>query len=105
MTPSLKELEEQIGQAKAAAGLDRSGRKESSTSYAFRAGVDLFSGVAVGCGMGYALDAWAETLPLFFILGMILGFIAGMKLVIQTANKASQALEEEERQSSKEESS
>ena len=43
-----------------------------------RAGVELVAGVAVGVAVGYGLDQWLETFPVFLILCFVLGAAAGM---------------------------
>lgn len=42
-----------------------------------RAATDLVAGVGVGAFLGYLLDAWLGTKPLFMIVMFFLGFIAG----------------------------
>jgi ATP synthase protein I len=43
-----------------------------------QAGVELVAGVVVGGLMGYGLDRWFETWPLWFIVFFFLGAAAGM---------------------------
>jgi ATP synthase protein I len=43
-----------------------------------RVGVELLAGVAVGVGIGMALDAWLKTAPLFMMLLLLLGGVAGV---------------------------
>ena len=75
----------------------------SSKAIAMRAGTDLVSGVAVGVGVGYALDAWLDTLPWFLLICTCFGLVAGLKLMIETATKATHALEEEEKRNNAQE--
>ena len=56
-------------------------------SMAFRFMVDLLAGIGVGVGIGWVLDRWLNTAPLFLIVFMLLGFAAGMRSVIRAANK------------------
>ncbi|MBN8530539.1 MAG: AtpZ/AtpI family protein [Alphaproteobacteria bacterium] len=42
-----------------------------------RVGVELVSGTAVGGFIGYSLDKWLGTMPLFFLICLILGIAAG----------------------------
>lgn len=46
-------------------------------SFGMRVGVELFAGILVGSGLGYAIDYFANTLPLFLIIFMIVGAFAG----------------------------
>jgi len=49
----------------------------AASGRAFRAGTDLVAGVVVGTFLGYWLDRWLGTLPLFMIIMFFLGFAAG----------------------------
>ncbi len=46
-------------------------------SFGMRVGVELFAGILVGSGIGYAIDYFAHSLPLFLIIFMIVGACAG----------------------------
>ena len=59
--------------------------KASALSLAFRVGVELVSAVAVGTGLGWALDYWLETRPWLMILFIIIGVIAGILNVYRVA--------------------
>lgn len=50
-----------------------------------RIGVELVVGVAVGAGGGWALDRWLGTTPWLMMLGLILGFAAGLRNVFRSA--------------------
>lgn len=41
-------------------------------------GIELFAGVIGGLLLGYGLDAWLGTRPLFLIVFFLLGAVAGM---------------------------
>ena len=56
-------------------------------SLAFRFMIDLLAGLGLGVGIGWLLDRWLDTMPLFLIVFMLLGFAAGMRIVILAANK------------------
>ncbi len=76
--PSLEELGKAIEEAKKKAS-DDDGEKGSAGVLSI--GIDLVSGVAVGSFVGYYLDKWFGTLPLFFIVCFFLG-VAGSGLNI-----------------------
>lgn len=59
----------------------------ASVGRAFRFGIELFSGVAVGCAIGYYLDRWIHTAPLFMIVFFLLGAAAGFRNLIRAANE------------------
>lgn len=41
-----------------------------------RVGVELIAGIAAGGGLGYMIDRWFATFPIFFIIGFFLGVAA-----------------------------
>ena len=51
---------------------------------AMRVGAELLSGLIVGAGIGWFLDGWMETRPLFMIIFFILGAGAGILNVYRT---------------------
>lgn len=42
---------------------------------------DLVSGVIVGLVIGFYLDKWLETKPLFIIICLIIGMVAGFRMI------------------------
>ncbi len=92
--PSLDELERDIQALRGRA--DPKPKTTSQAGYAFRVGTELISGVAVGCVIGYGVDAAFESSPWGIFIGSMFGFAAGMRLMIETAKQAGDALEEEE---------
>lgn len=57
----------------------------SAMGLAFRVGVELVAGVAVGVGIGYALDRWLGTGPWLMIVFFFLGAAGGMMNVFRAA--------------------
>ncbi len=94
MTDPLDALNQDLKRARDA--IAPSPKRTSQAGYAFRVGTELVSGVAVGCAIGYGLDAWLETRPWMTLIGSIFGFAAGMKLMIQTSQQAGREMEAEE---------
>jgi ATP synthase protein I len=43
-----------------------------------RVGVELVSALVVAVAIGYGLDRWLHTLPLFLVLFVVLGGVAGV---------------------------
>ncbi|MCS6781261.1 MAG: AtpZ/AtpI family protein [Geminicoccaceae bacterium] len=43
-----------------------------------QAGIELLGGLAGGLLLGWALDAWLATSPVFLVVGFVLGAAAGM---------------------------
>jgi ATP synthase protein I len=86
-SPSLKDLEERLGRLRKRAGLEEKeqearGGKEAAPAgamgLAFRAGVELAAGLAVGGALGWFLDGWLGTRPFLMLLFFALGAAAGM---------------------------
>lgn len=55
-----------------------------SLSVGLRAGAELITSIAAGGLIGYALDNWLETKPIFLIAMLILGVITGFINVWRT---------------------
>ncbi len=82
----LKALDRRIRAAREAKGSTRSrvGEKYRAASVAWRMVTDLVAGVLVGGALGWGLDGLFGTLPIFLIVFMLLGFVAGIRLVLKT---------------------
>ena len=50
----------------------------SALGVGVRVGVELVSAMVVAVGLGWLLDRWLHTLPLFLILSVVLGGAAGI---------------------------
>ena len=86
MTGTPDDLKKRIADAKAREEEGRPGNAGSSgrkniipdgARAGLRAATDLTAGVVVGAFLGYLLDTWLGTKPLFMIAMFFLGFIAG----------------------------
>lgn len=66
-------LDPEADPAPSAAGVDR-----NSLGLVMRVGVELVAAVLVGLAIGWGLDAWLRTRPLFLILFVFLGGAAGI---------------------------
>ncbi len=75
---------------------DRTRLPNTSMGLALRLGVELVTGLAVGGGIGWLLDQWLGTLPLFLLLFFFLGAAAGIMNVFRTAKEISLAAERDE---------
>jgi ATP synthase protein I len=54
------------------------GKESSALGMAMRVGVELVSALAVAVAIGWGLDRWLHTLPLFLVIFMVLGGAAGI---------------------------
>lgn len=52
---------------------------------AWRMVTEIVTGILMGAGIGYGLDWLFGTLPIMLILFILLGFVAGIKVMMRTA--------------------
>ena len=53
-------------------------KKQDSLNIYYRVGTELLAGLVIGAGIGWTLDQWINTTPLFLIIFFILGGISGI---------------------------
>jgi ATP synthase protein I len=61
------------------------GQRSSALGKAFKISTELVAGVFVGGFIGWALDRWLGTNPLFLLIFLLLGIAAGFWNVIREA--------------------
>lgn len=86
----LKELEDKLhARESGRAGLsdEESARRSSALGRALQLSVELVAGVFVGGLIGWALDGWLGTSPLFLLIFLLLGMAAGFLNVIRAARR------------------
>ena len=86
----LAELEQRIRAARKPGEPERrghAGEKYHAMSTAWRMILELVLGVAVGTALGWGIDWLAGTMPVFSILFGLLGFGAGVRVMMQTAEE------------------
>jgi ATP synthase protein I len=87
----LDELDQRIRAAREARAPKRpagkAGDKFTMASMAWRMTLELVVGGMVGAAMGWGLDALFGTLPLFLIVFILLGFAAGIRTVMRSAEE------------------
>lgn len=64
---------------------DQQQTRGAALGFGFRIAIDLVCAVAVGFGLGYFLDWWLETSPLFLLIFVPLGIVAGILNVVRAA--------------------
>jgi ATP synthase protein I len=80
--PKDKPFEDRLTAARFRQGLDAApagtpASDASALGLGMRVGVELFSALAVAVAIGWGLDHWLHTMPLFLILFVLLGGAAG----------------------------
>lgn len=84
----LKALEDRIAAAKKAREPVRSGQnKFEATNLAWRMVLELVIGMVLGCFIGYGLDVLFGTLPVFLVIFALLGFAAGIRTMMRSAEE------------------
>ncbi len=63
---------------------------------AYRVAIEMAAGLAVGAGLGWLLDSWLGTRPVFIAVLAMMGFAAGVLNVWRAVKQAARAGEEEE---------
>ena len=98
----LDELDRRIREARAAQKPKRgkAGEKFAMANMAWRMTLELVVGGLVGAALGWGLDQLAGTMPLFLIVFILLGFAAGVRTVMRSAeevrkSQAAEAADEE----------
>ena len=59
----------------------------SQGEVAWRMVIELVTGMVLGAGLGYGLDALFGTLPIFLIIFSLIGFAAGVKTMLGSAKQ------------------
>ena len=87
----LKDLSERIEAVKARSAPPPA-REEahSQAEVAWRMVIELVAGIAIGTGIGMGLDALLGTRPWLLILFCLLGFAAGVNVMMRTAREISE---------------
>ncbi|PRX37332.1 ATP synthase protein I [Meinhardsimonia xiamenensis] len=85
----LRRLEERIERFKAERAPAPSTSEEhySQASQGWRMVIELVTGLMIGFGIGYGLDVLFGTLPVFLVLFALLGFAAGVRTMMRTAEE------------------
>ena len=84
----LKTLEAKIEAAKAAQSDGKRGDDHySAAQVGWQMVTELVAGIGIGFGIGFGLDAVFGTRPFLMVIFLILGFIAGVKTMIRSAQE------------------
>ncbi len=84
----LAQLEKRIDELK---GAHPPGSKieehHSQAHLAWRMVIELVTGLGIGFGIGYGLDELFDTRPIFLVLFILLGFAAGVRVMLRSAKE------------------
>ena len=84
----LKALEAKLAEAKRTEYVKEHGEEHySQAQQAWRMVIELVAGLGIGFGIGYSLDLFFGTLPIFLVLFIFLGFAAGVKTMMRSAQE------------------
>ena len=99
MADDLKTLQDQIRQARAEgvgdgenASIHAPETKPEDVNNGIKAGTELVGALIGGGLIGYGLDQWLETRPLFFIIFLLLGVFTGFWNVYRVINNMGSAV-------------
>ena len=53
-------------------------KKTDSLDIYYRVGTEILAGLIIGSGIGWTIDQWLNTTPLFLLIFFILGGVAGI---------------------------
>ncbi len=59
----------------------------SGGELAWRMVIEMVSGLGIGFGIGYGLDSLFGTIPIFLVLFTLLGLVAGVKVMLRSAQE------------------
>lgn len=85
----LRRLEDRIAAARAGRAEPKPGHRGEFTqgSLAWRMVIELVVGMVLGLGIGWGLDALFGTRPVFLVVFALLGFAAGVRTMLRTADE------------------
>lgn len=87
----LEQLEKRIAEVKKAQEpKPKEESKVSQAQHAWRMIVELTVGILFGVGIGYWLDVFFDTSPWFLVPFTLLGFAAGVNVMLKTAKELQQ---------------
>jgi len=83
----LKKLDARIATMRKAQAPDTPHQEEhySKAQQGWRMVSELVAGLVIGFGIGYGLDVLLGTLPILLVLFTLLGFAAGVRVMMRTA--------------------
>ena len=90
LSDSLNNLSKKIDDIKAEKineDFNKANKKNTSFAHAFKIVSELFANIIVGGSIGWSLDYFFNSKPLFLILFLIIGFISGIYTSYKSSKK------------------
>ena len=87
--PSLQGLDARLKKARGEQAPTPPQASTSSFAEGLRLSLEMVAAVVVGGGIGWFLDGWLDTMPLFLLIFLALGLVAGIRNVYKAANRLS----------------
>ena len=81
----LAELEKRIAEAKGAKEDSKVAEHHSQAQLGWRMVTELVAGLMIGFAIGYGLDRLFGTLPILMVIFTMLGFAAGVRVMLRSA--------------------
>lgn len=89
----LRDLEHRLARLKGQqtpAERPQTGKAFSQGELAWRMVIELVTGMVIGLSIGFGLDYWFGTMPIFLVTFSLLGFVAGVRTMLGTAKAMGQ---------------
>jgi ATP synthase protein I len=84
----LQSLEERLARARSAEPAKPHGEEHySQANLAWRMVIELVAGLMIGFAIGYGIDWVLGTLPIFLVIFIFLGFAAGIRTMLRSAQE------------------
>lgn len=83
----LHALEAKLAAKRPKAATDHMDEHYSQAQLAWRMVIELVAGLGIGFGIGYGLDVLLGTTPWLMVVFVLLGFAAGVKTMIRSAQE------------------
>jgi ATP synthase protein I len=97
----MQRLSDRIAAAKKAVEAPEVSKVEEHHSQAqlvWRMVIELVVGICIGFGMGYGLDYLLGTMPIFLVVMTLLGFAAGVRTMLRSAEELQKQAEHAQRE-------
>ncbi|MGL1921103.1 MAG: AtpZ/AtpI family protein [Hyphomicrobiales bacterium] len=83
----LKDFDEKLKQAKKPKEVKNKSQNKKAMSNAYGYATELLAGFVIGAIMGWSIDNWLDTKPLFMIVFIFIGAGAGIFNVIKSSKR------------------